>query len=463
MARILIIDDDRDFGQSLQSLLEDHQHHVQYVESATRAVALSHDPFDVVLLDNRMPGMTGIEFLKVLREKEIVIPIILMTNRGTSETVIEAINLGAFDYIEKPLEIHGLIDELEPLLLKALEFRPGKITRPTPPPDRSIPMLGNSKPMLELYKQIGLIAKTDLPVLIRGETGTGKELVAQAIHSFSPRKDKPFVALNCTALNENLLDDELFGHEEGAYSDAKKLRKGRFEYANQGTLFLDEVGDMPAVLQVKLLRVLEAKEVVRIGSNEPIKVDVRILSATHQDLESAVKAGRFREDLLFRLNGTTLCVPPLRDRETDVERLARHFLADEAAKANRPMPTLHETSLKLLKMYSWPGNVRELQFVMRRAVQKCRGLDILPEDLDLPRQGTDQEMESGPGAELKRIVHWGWNSAEPKLWPLLSGLLERHLIEHALVECRGNKREVARRLGVSPNYLLKRIRELGLE
>lgn len=463
MAQLLIIDDDRDFAESLKSLLEEHLYQVEYVESATCGMTLSYDLFDVVLLDNRMPGMTGIEFLKVLRDQNVAVPVILMTNRGTSETVIEAINLGAFDYVEKPLEIDVFIDELEPLLQKALELTPVKATRPAAPTGEAKFMLGNSKPMLELYKQIGQIAKTNLPVLIRGETGTGKELVARAIHDFSPRKDKPFVALNCTSLNENLLDDELFGHVEGAYSDAKKLRKGRFEYAHLGTLFLDEVGDMPPVLQVKLLRVLENQEVVRIGSNETIHVDVRILSATHQNLEAAVKAGRFREDLLFRLNGTTLSLPPLREREGDHERLARHFLANEAAKANRPMPTLHKSSLDLLKKYAWPGNVREMQFVMRRAVQKCRGLRILPNDLEISIHAVDEEQQFEADADVKRIIEEIWNSEQPKLWPALSSLIERQLIEHALGECDGNKREVSRRLGVSPNYLLKRIREFGLE
>ena len=234
MARLLIIDDDRDFGQSLKSLLEDRLHVVEYVENASRGLALSRESFDAVLLDNRMPGMTGIEFLKVLRETENLVPVILMTNRGTSETVIEAINLGAFDYIEKPLELGLLIDELEPLLLKALELAPGKPSDPAPPSGGPGLMLGNSKPMLDLYKQIGQIAKTDLPVLIRGETGTGKELVARAVHHFSPRKDKPFVALNCTALNENLLDDELFGHVEGAYSDAKNSAKADLNMPTKG-------------------------------------------------------------------------------------------------------------------------------------------------------------------------------------------------------------------------------------
>ena len=463
MAHILIIDDDRDFAESLISLLEDLHHQVACVESATRASALSYDAYDVVLLDNRMPGMSGIEFLKVLREKAILIPVILMTNLGTSETVMEAMELGAFDYIEKPLDLDDLIDELEPMLQEAFKLRPASGVHPVPTSEAANLMRGKSKSMLGVYKQIGQIAKTDLPVLIRGETGTGKELVARAIHNHSPRKDKPFVALNCTSLNENLLDDELFGHVEGAFSDAKKLRKGRFEYADQGTLFLDEVGDMPPVLQAKLLRVLENKEVVRIGSNETIRVDVRILSATHQDLEAAVKAGRFREDLLFRLNGTTLSLPPLREREGDVEQLARHFLADEAAKANRPMPTLHKSALELLKKHPWPGNVRELQFVIRRAVQKCRGLQILPDDLELPTQTAKAGNEAGPEAELKRVVEWAWESAEPKLWPLLSEMLERPMIEHGLKECGGNKRELARRLGVSPNYLLKRIREFGLE
>src|SRR5262249_34933613 len=248
-------------------------------------------------------GMSGIDFLAALHQRALGIPVILMTGFATADTAIRAVNLGAFDYLEKPDDFGRLVAELTPLIAKALEidWRPqqvARVPRATDPDGAAGPLLlGTSKPMLEVYVQVGRVARSHAPVLIRGETGTGKELVARAIHTNSPRKHRPFVALNCSALNENLLEDELFGHEPHAFTGADKLRKGRFEHAHGGTLFLDEVGDMPLALQAKLLRVLENQEVSRLGGNEPIKVDVRVLSATHRDLEAALRAGAFREDL----------------------------------------------------------------------------------------------------------------------------------------------------------------------
>src|SRR5437899_1117487 len=335
MARILLIDDDSDLSRFLQLDLKQRGHHVQCLERAERGPEiLGQEEFDLVLLDNKMPGMSGIEFLAALQQRGLVVPVILMTGHATTNTAIQAMNLGAFDYVVKPLELGQLVDELEPLIAKALEIaRPLKervrLPGETAPGDTSAAvLLGNSKPMQEVYKAIGRVAQSAAPVLIHGETGTGKELVAKAIHANSARGHKPFVALNCTALNENLLDDELFGHEPGAFTGADKLRKGRFEYANGGTLFLDEVGDMPPPLQAKLLRVLENQEVLRIGSNEPIKVNVRLLSATHQDLEAAVAAKSFRQDLYFRLKVVTVKLPPLRQRREDIPLLAAHFVKE---------------------------------------------------------------------------------------------------------------------------------------
>lgn len=467
MARILVVDDDADFGKALERALDEHGYDVKYVERAQGgAELLSSERFDVVLLDNRMPGMTGIEFLRVLKDRRIHLPVILMTKLGTSDTAIEAINLGAFDYVEKPLELDELMDEVVPLIEKALTI----IRSPRPPPrlgrEKEHQMLGNSKPMLELYKQIGKAGKSDLPVLIQGETGAGKELVARAVHRFSSRRDRPFVALNCAALSDNLLEDELFGHEAGAFTGADKLRKGRFEYADSGTLFLDEIGDMLEHVQVKLLRVLEYQEVERLGSNESIRVDVRIISATHRDLETDAREGRFREDLLYRLNGHPLRVPPLRERGSDLRTLGRHFRIVEAAKANRPAPSLHESSLKLLRDYHWPGNVRELQYVMRRAVRNCRGAEIMPEDIGLPvrpESGPTEGREQQAQASLREAVRSVWETSQGDVWPTLRDGLECELLRHALAELDGNQTKVAERLGVSRNYLRKRVHECGLE
>ncbi len=473
MPRILLIDDDADLTRFLQLDLESHGHQVACLERAERGPdILAEGTFDLVLLDNKMPGMSGIEFLAALQQRGLGVPVILMTGHATTDTAIQAMNLGAFDYVIKPMELDQLFAELEPLIDKALEMaRPMKeaVRLPGEPAgDASTPvLLGNSKPMQEVYKSIGKVAKSDAPVLIHGETGTGKELVAKAIHANSPRQHKPFVALNCTALNENLLDDELFGHEPGAFTGADKLRKGRFEYANGGTLFLDEVGDMPPTLQAKLLRVLENQEVLRIGSNEPIKVNVRVLSATHRHLETAIREGKFREDLYYRLAGVTLRLPPLRERGADLQLLAEHFLARVAHGTGRPPPALSEGAWEKLRGYAWPGNVRQLQHVMRRAFLMCRGAQILPADLEFAEAG------SGPGpsslsqdqavAGLHQAIRWALQTGQTNLFGILNGLLERELLKLALDEEGGNQAQVAKRLGIARGTVIEKIKKYGLK
>jgi DNA-binding NtrC family response regulator len=474
MARILLVDDDADLSRYLQLALEERGHLVEYQERAERGPdTLAGGEFDLVLLDNKMPGMSGIDFLAALQQRSIHVPVILMTGHTTTATTIQAMNLGAFDYIIKPMDYGELYRELEQLIAAAL-----RITRPVLDvqvkgdaiaDDSSAPvLLGTSKPMLEVYKLIGRFAKYDDAVLILGETGTGKELVSQAIHSNSPRKHKPFVALNCTALNENLLDDELFGHEPGAFTNAAKLRKGKFEHAHGGTLFLDEVGDMPLSLQAKLLRVLENQEICRIGSNEVIRVDVRLVSATHRDLESAIRAGHFRQDLYFRLKGLTITLPPLRVREGDVELLAKHFLARAARDLVEVIPTLHESALAKLCAYSWPGNVRELRHIAYSALGMCRGNQILPAHLDfrmkeIGGQPLDGSGEGQARADLTRAICWAWNTGQPKVYSLLHDLMERELLRVALAEMGGNQSQVAERLGIARGTVITRMQKYGLK
>jgi DNA-binding NtrC family response regulator len=471
VARILLIDDDRAFSGFLLAALTEDGHRVDHLESATGAPEiLSQGDYDLVLLDNRMPGLTGIEFLAALEGRGVSIPVVLMTGEPTSDTAIQAMNLGAFDYVVKPLDLEVLIDELEPLIAKAENIvrltkehvrLPGQLSGDGPQ------LLGNSRSMQDVYKLIGKVAGSNVPVLILGETGSGKELVARAIHSNSPRRNRPLVAMNCTALNENLLDDELFGHEPRSFSGAgEKLRKGRFEHAHGGTLFLDEIGDMPAVLQAKLLRVLENSEVVRIGGNEPIKVDVRIVSATHRDLAAGSESGNFRQDLMYRLNGVTIHLPTLRQRgEEDLRLLVDHFLAQAAQRAGRPVPALAEATWDKLREHSWPGNIRELQHVMRRAVLISRGSQIEPGDVELTHavaMEADLRKES-TSAGIAQAVRTAVASGGENLYESLHGILDLELLRLVLAECDGNQVQAARRLGISRNGLRAKMEALGLE
>ena len=475
MARILLIDDDDEFMRFLLESLDRQGHRVDCLESPFGAPErLAQTNFDVVLLDNRMPGMSGIEFLAALEQREISVPVILMTGDPTSDTAIQAMNLGAFDYVVKPLDVEEFVEELDPLIAKAEEIVRLTKEHVRLPGDTALghgpELLGNSRPMQELYKLIGKVARSNAPVLIVGETGTGKELVARAIHSNSPRRNRPFVAMNCTALNENLLDDELFGHEPRSFSGAgDKLRKGRFEHAHGGTLFLDEIGDMPAMLQAKLLRVLENNEVVRIGGNEPIKVDVRVVSATHCDLGAQIEAGDFRQDLLFRINGVTIRLPALRERGgDDLRLLVDHFLVQAAKKAGRSVPTLQDTAWNELRNYRWPGNIRELQHVMRRAVLVCRGTQISPAELELksaPTGGVPDPTQATGDASLNlaQAVKAALASGQANLHKSLHDSLDAELLRMTLADYGGNQVQTARRLGLSRNGLRARMRALGLE
>jgi DNA-binding NtrC family response regulator len=307
-------------------------------------------------------------------------------------------------------------------------------------------------------------------VLILGETGTGKELVARALHTHGARRSKPFVALNCAAFPENLLESELFGHEKGAFTGAEKLRKGKLEYAEGGTIFLDEIGDMPPSLQGKLLRVLEDQEVCRIGGNQTIKVNVRVLSATHRELEAAIQEGRFRRDLYYRLNRVTVRLPPLRERLEDLPELATHFLARAVEGTGRAAPTLADGALDKLRTHRWPGNVRELQNVLCRAVGMCRGPQVLPSQLDLPLEGPTAPVppeldfgENEAAAGMRKAIVWAWETNQAKLWPLLRDLLERELLKFALVKLDGNQTQIAKRLHLARVTVIKRIKALGLK
>ena len=324
--------------------------------------------------------------------------------------------------------------------------------------------------MLEVYTRIGQFADLNDPVLILGETGTGKELVAGAFHGFSSRKDRPFVALNCTAIPATLLESELFGHERGVFTGADKVRKGMIEYADGGTLFLDEIGEMPLDLQGKLLRVLQEREIRRLGGSESIPVDFRLLSATNRNLRQASREGKFREDLYHRLNCIEIRLPALRERTDDLPELVDFFLTQTAAKSGRPKPGISEEAMAKVRAHPWPGNVRELQNTVRRAFGLCRGSVLLPGHLELFSEDIVRHSDSlGPTTEetaiaaLRKTVDWAWNANYPELWPYLRDLLERELLQIAMERLDGNQSQIAERLGMVWNTVSKRIKTYGLK
>jgi DNA-binding NtrC family response regulator len=453
VTRILLIDDDVALSGFLRSALEASGQQVDHLESAQGALEfLAQTDYDVILLDNRMPGLSGIELLAGLQARGISVPVILMTGDPRSDTAIQATNLGAFDYVVKPLELDELVNELEPLIAKAVQIVQSTKEHVRLPGDSDTgsgpQLLGNSRPMQELYKLIGKVTSSADAILILGETGTGKELVARAVHANSPRKQKPFVTLNCS----NLVEDDLFGHEAGALPGADKLRKGWFEYANGGTLFLDEISDLSLGLQAKLLPILKTKEVMRAGGREPIPVDVRVVSATSRDLQEAIREGQFREELYYRLNAVAIRLPPLRERGSDLDLLVEHFLSNLARSTGRPIPTLDSTVWDKLRSHHWPGNIWELQNVLGRALLVAQRAQVTAADIELE---VPQSVEGELLAPIQRAVTAAVKSGKSNLLVLLRRMLYQELLVAALTESGGDQNKAERLLGVSLNMLME--------
>ncbi|HEY7309524.1 MAG TPA: sigma-54 dependent transcriptional regulator [Gemmataceae bacterium] len=468
MARLLLIDDDSRLASYLQAQLTQKGHSVRCLEEAEPALALLEDSecaFDVVLADCWLPGMSGLEFLADLRQRGILVPILLMTGQTTPDTAIRARQLGAWDYVVKPLDAKQLVNTLEPLIeemLKILRLNRERVH--LPPPDMTVPhdassslLLGNSEPMQKVYKRIGDIAQSNLSVLIRGENGTGKELIARAIFHYSNRSAKPFVAVNCPGIPEQLLESELFGHEKGAFTGADRRRVGKFEQADGGTILLDEIGDMSYSTQAKILRVLQEGEVVRLGRNEVSTIDVRVIACTNRNIEVSLRDFKFREDLYYRLAAAEIHLPPLRERSAaDIDLLANWFLSPQPRGEGQPPLTFHETARKKLHAYPWPGNVRELKNVIRLAARVCRGPQILPEDLELrpcPLRDKKSIRREDALAALRTAIQWAWDGGQDNLWGMLSDRLKHEMVRFALAEHDGNQVQAAKRLGISRTTL----------
>ena len=444
--KVLVVDDDKAMCELIETTLTMKGYSTSWCQSATEANDLLHGhEFDVVLTDIRMPGTTGLQLCQQISSTRPDIPVIVMTAFGTLDTAIATIRSGAYDFLTKPVEL----ELLTLTIARAVEHRQLKrqihlLEQQAQKDNHFGEMLGESMPMLDLYDQMKRVGTSDASVLITGESGTGKELVARSIHKLSSRAAHPFVAVNCAALSETLLESELFGHVRGAFTDARSERKGLFMEAEGGTLLLDEMGDMPMSMQVKLLRALEENRLRAVGSDQEIEFNVRVLAATHRDLETAVDEGKFRQDLYYRINVIQLHLPPLRSRGIDILAIASHYIEQFAKSSGKEVTGITETAAEKLLAYSWPGNVRELRNVMERALALTRYDSVTVEDLP----ATIRNHRGGT------VFIGGDDPTE--LVPLEE--VERRYIEHVLQTVDQNRTQAARILGLDRKTLYRKLK-----
>lgn len=466
MPNVLIIDDDRNLRFAFRRVLDPKSFTIHEAGSGEEGLAMVRaQPYDVILLDLRMPGMGGIEVLQKLLELDSKTPVIMMTAFGTTDTAIQAIKLGAYDFVLKPFEI----EEIQRIVRQAAEARRMMSRRVEVAEAEELhqftesdTLIGRSRAMQDVYKQIGRVAQSDAGVLITGPSGSGKELVARAIYQHSRRSDKPFLAVNCAAIPEGLLESELFGHERGSFTSADHKRLGKFERAHKGTLFLDEIGDMSAVTQAKILRVLQEGVIERVGGTEVIEVDVRIIAATHRDLPKLAREGVFREDLYYRLNTFTIHLPPLSERREDIPLLVRYFIERECHHSGRPNVQVLPETMEKLTNHHWRGNVRELENVITRALIVTTGNTLLPDAIVLADAASQAAKAQLPASdeELLDVIfeRLAQRFARDPDMPILS-VLEHEMLARALKRENGNQVQAAKLLGISRQTLRNRIAE----
>ena len=465
MNKILVVDDEESVRYSFQRAFgKDYQ--IVTAETGEEALSeIERSSPGLVLLDIRMPKMSGLDVLRRIKEGYPELPVILMTAHSDTDTAIEAMKLGAFDYITKPFE-NQEIRQLIEKGLKAYQMMKDTVLFIGETGERRDKIIGSSRIMHEIYKTIGQVAESDTTVLIQGESGTGKELVARAIHNHSRRKEKPFLAVNCAAIPESLLESELFGYEKGAFSGADFRKIGKFEQSNSGAILLDEIGDMSLMTQSKILRVLQDQTIERLGGKETIKVDIRVLAATNQNLEKAVQEKRFREDLFYRLNVITLFLPSLRERVEDIPELVEYFISRFKQEIPSSVQGISPEVLRLFKSYSWPGNVRELENVLKKAFILSKSAVLTREDFpflkDLEVQ-SDLERFEKELSLLLEIPFQAKGQLKGKFYQKTIELVERHLIDRALRQVGNNQVKAAELLGINRITLRKRIKDFGLE
>jgi two-component system response regulator HydG len=445
---ILIVDDDRNHAEGSRDALELVGFRCDVATSGTEGISmLSSRQYDLVLTDLVMDEVDGMQILRQAQQINPFVAVVVFTGHATIETAVEALKRGAVDYLVKPLNIEGLRVRVE----RALEHQ--ELVRVNRKLEERLDkrfgyegIIGNSESLRKVIELCRQIAETDVSVLITGENGTGKELIAQALHENSLRRNRPLVPLNCAALSPQLVESELFGHEKGAFTGANFQKKGRFEFSDRGTLFLDEVGDIPLETQVKLLRVLEDGQITRVGSNKPIKVDVRLISATNRDIETLIKDGSFREDLYYRLKVVTVHLPPLRERRQDIPLLLNHFIGEFSQAHKKPVREIEREAVNILSSYAWPGNVRELKHVVENMVVVSQGpvlsVENLPDNIHQGEQRSSADVHSLLGVPLKEV--------------------EEVLIKATLEQVGGNRQEAARILGIGERTMYRKLKEYGL-
>ena len=463
-AKLLLIEDDASTASALQKVLRAEGYEVEAVDRGDTGLACAlGQPYDVVITDLKLPGLDGLSLVSQLHAAKPKLPIILMTAHGTTETAIEATKLGAYEYLLKPFEADELFDcvaaavKSSLLMSEPVELGEAREARSA--------IIGNSRAMQAIYKEIGRVAATPVTVLIRGATGTGKELIARAIYQHSDRAQKPFIAVNCAAIPETLLESELFGHERGSFTGAQSRRIGRFEQAHGGTLFLDEIGDLNANTQAKLLRVLQERAFQRLGGSETLTVDVRVLAATHRDLEAAIHEKEFREDLFYRLSVVTIALPTLRERAEDIPALVRFFIQRYARQLAVELPSIQPEALGYLQVQPWPGNVRELENVVRQALLLAKPFGVALEHVRQVVEKFRQRSDANP----KTHAHYvGELLAAAQRGEVVNAHarmvhdLEPELFKQAIQLAQGNQAKAARWLGVTRLKMREKLHELGL-
>ena len=460
---VWIVDDDRSIRWVLEKALQQEGLNTQCFESADGVLnRLTRQQPDVIISDIRMPGTSGLDLLAEIRQMHPRLPVIIMTAHSDLDSAVASYQGGAFEYLPKPFDV----DEAVSLVKRANLHAQEQLRQAEPEPQlRSPEIIGEAPAMQEVFRAIGRLSHSNITVLINGESGTGKELVAHALHRHSPRASSPFIALNMAAIPKDLMESELFGHEKGAFTGAANQRRGRFEQADGGSLFLDEIGDMPADTQTRLLRVLADGEFYRVGGHTPVKVDVRIIAATHQNLESLVQAGKFREDLFHRLNVIRIHIPRLADRREDIPTLARHFLARAAQELTVEPKLLKTETEEYLKNLPWPGNVRQMENTCRWITVMASGREVHIDDL--PPELLTQPQELSPVSNWEQALRqWADQSLARGQTSLLDSAVptfERIMIETALKHTAGRRRDAALLLGWGRNTLTRKIKELGMK